>query len=161
GDIGGHVAAGFNAPNRVVLTRDARPGDRFVVAVFGINGPISASPRNYIWIRNASLDFYAPARARIGEDARSELEGDFPADRPLERIAGGFERIEALLPMRDGSVLISAGHTVYRWREGVVTVFRPKADAAALALSPDGLLTIAQSDRVIRVNPHGDTSILA
>jgi gluconolactonase len=28
GDTGGHVVAGFNAPNRVVLTRDARPGQR-------------------------------------------------------------------------------------------------------------------------------------
>jgi gluconolactonase len=161
GDRGGNVAAGFNAPNRVVLTRDARPGDRFVLAVFGINGPISASPRNYIWVRNASLDFYAPARARISEDARFELEGDFPADGPLERIAGGFERVEALLPMRDGSLLVSAGPTVYRWHDGAVTVFRSKADAAALTLSREGLLTIAQSDRVIRVNPHGDTSVLA
>src|SRR6266508_2489010 len=46
GESGGHVVGGFNAPNRVVLTRDARPGDRFLVAVFGINGPISASPLN-------------------------------------------------------------------------------------------------------------------
>src|SRR5207249_2590478 len=53
GDRGGHVAAGFNAPNRVVLTRDACPGQRFVIAVFGINGPISASPHNYIWMRTA------------------------------------------------------------------------------------------------------------
>ncbi len=29
GHTGGQVVAGFNAPNRVVLTRDARPGDRF------------------------------------------------------------------------------------------------------------------------------------
>jgi gluconolactonase len=56
GDTGGHVAAGFNAPNRVVLTRDARPGQTFSLAVLGINGPISASPRNYIWLRTATLD---------------------------------------------------------------------------------------------------------
>ena len=42
GDAGAHVVAGFNAPNRVILTRDARPGQRFQIAVFGINGPISA-----------------------------------------------------------------------------------------------------------------------
>ena len=40
------------------------PGDRFVIAVFGINGPISASPRNYIWMRTATLEFYARARRR-------------------------------------------------------------------------------------------------
>ena len=58
------MVGGFNAPNRVLLTEDARPGERFQIAVFGINGPISASPRNYIWMRTASLDFYAPDRAR-------------------------------------------------------------------------------------------------
>src|SRR6266536_3814496 len=51
GDEGGAVVAGFNAPNRVVLTRDAQPGQTFQIAVFGINGPISAAPRNYIWLR--------------------------------------------------------------------------------------------------------------
>ena len=48
GLTGGQVAGGFNAPNRVLLTRDARPGQTFQIAVFGINGPISASPRNYM-----------------------------------------------------------------------------------------------------------------
>src|ERR687897_3492674 len=44
GLTGGQVVGGFNAPNRVVLTRHARPGQRFAIAVFGINGPISTSP---------------------------------------------------------------------------------------------------------------------
>ena len=48
GDRGGHVVAGFNAPNRVVLTEDAEPGRTFTIAVFGINGPISARPENYL-----------------------------------------------------------------------------------------------------------------
>src|SRR5258706_146008 len=59
GDTGGRAVGGFNAPNRVVLTRDAKAGETFSIAVFGINGPISASPRNYIWMRTATLDFYA------------------------------------------------------------------------------------------------------
>ena len=130
------------------------------IAVFGINGPISASPRNYIWVRTATLDVYAPGRGSVREEVRFELEGNFPLAGPPERIACGFDRIEALLPMPDGSVLISSGHTIYRWWDGNVTVFRPKAGAAALALTPDGLLAIAQQDRVVRVNPHGDTSIV-
>src|SRR6185295_3039363 len=68
GQTGGPVVSGFNAPNRVVLTRDARPGQGFTIAVFGINGPISASPRNYIWMRTATLDVYAPARAAVAEE---------------------------------------------------------------------------------------------
>ena len=66
GDTGGQVVGGFNAPNRVILTRDARPGDTFVIAVFGMNGPLSASPRNYIWMRTATLDLYGGARAPGG-----------------------------------------------------------------------------------------------
>src|SRR4051795_4455414 len=69
GDTGGPVVAGFNAPNRVVLTRDARPGRHFTIAVLGINGPLSASPRNYLWLRAATLDVYAPGRSSAAEAA--------------------------------------------------------------------------------------------
>ena len=30
------------------------------LAVFGMNGPISDAPANYVWIRSARLDFYRP-----------------------------------------------------------------------------------------------------
>src|SRR5690349_18088137 len=71
GGRGGGVVAGFNAPNRVVLTRDARPGQRFDLAVFGMNGPISVAPANYIWVRSATLDLYATAP--VGEPVPVEL----------------------------------------------------------------------------------------
>lgn len=164
GDAGGHVVAGFNAPNRVVLTRDARPGQRFQIAVFGINGPISASPRNYIWMRTAALEFH-PARG-----ARSQV----------ERVAGGFEFTEGPVWSPDGALLFSSPNTnvIYRLDPGLerVTVYRSNSGYAGvdigryhqpgsngLAFSPEGLLTICQhgNRRVIRVNPHGDTTILA
>src|SRR5215469_897982 len=44
GQTGGSIVKGFNAPNRVILTHDARPGDTFQIAVFGFNGPVSRSP---------------------------------------------------------------------------------------------------------------------
>jgi gluconolactonase len=164
GHSGGQVVAGFNAPNRVVLTRDARPGDRFVIAVFGINGPISASPANYIWMRTATLDFYALERA----------------DVRIERVAGGFEFTEGPVWSPDGALLFSSPNTntIYRLDpdDGRVTVFRSKSGYSGvdigryvqpgsngLAFSPDGLLTICQhgNRRVLRVNPHGDTTVLA
>src|SRR5262249_7593837 len=40
GQQGGSVVAGWNAPNRVILTRDAQPGQQFQIAILGINGPI-------------------------------------------------------------------------------------------------------------------------
>src|SRR5712691_11132009 len=88
GDTGGPVVAGFNAPNRVVLTRDARTGDTFSIEVFGINGPISASPSNYIWMRTATLDVYTAERAQPTEEADLEVEGSVPVAGPLERVAG-------------------------------------------------------------------------
>lgn len=49
---------GFNMPNRVVLSDSVKPGDRFSIAVFGINGPISVAPANTVWFREAKLEFY-------------------------------------------------------------------------------------------------------
>jgi gluconolactonase len=178
GDTGGPVVAGFNAPNRVVLTRDARPGDTFAISVFGINGPISASPSNYIWMRTATLDFYGAERARPAEEAPLEVEGDVPVAGPLERVAGGFEFTEGPVWARDESLLFSSPNTnaIYRLKDGSVTVFRSKSGytgvdigryhqpgSNGLTLSPDGLLTICQhgNRRVIRVNPHGDITVLA
>jgi len=160
----GQVVAGFNAPNRVVLTRDARPGQRFQIAVFGMNGPISASPRNYIWIRTASFEFHPPR----GERAE------------IERVAGGFEFTEGPVWSPDGALLFSSPNTnaIYRLDPELerVTVFRSKSGYSGvdigryhqpgsngLAFSPEGLLTICQhgNRRVIRVNPHGNLTVVA
>jgi gluconolactonase len=166
GDSGGPVAAGFNAPNRVVLTRNAEPGERFTIAVFGINGPISASPRNYIWMRSATLDVYA--NAELGE----------PLGGGIERIATGFDFTEGPVWANDDALLFSSPNTnsIYRWKDGRITTFRTKSGYSGvdigrfhqpgsngLTFSPHGLLTICQhgNRRVIRVNPHGDTTVLA
>jgi gluconolactonase len=164
GDTGGPVVAGFNAPNRVVLTRDARPGDRFTIAVFGINGPISASPANYIWMRTATLDVYAGAQA----------------SPDLEVVAGGFEFTEGPVWSPDGALLFSSPNTnsIYRLDPtlGRVTLFRPKSGytdvdigryhqpgSNGLTFDPAGRLIICQhgNRRVLRVNPHGDTTVVA
>jgi len=187
GLTGGQVVAGFNAPNRVVLTRDARPGDRFHIAVFGINGPISVSPANYIWMRTATLDFYAPERASAAEVVpvvvqreSARLDDIAPADVRLERVAGGFEFSEGPVWSADGALLFSSPNTnaIYRLdpEAGRVTVFRSKSGytgtdigryfqpgSNGLTFSPAGLLTICQhgNRRVIRVNAHGDITVVA
>jgi gluconolactonase len=58
GMLSPHVIAGFNIPNRVVLTQSAKPGDKVQIAVFGINGPISLAPENPLFVREAKLEFY-------------------------------------------------------------------------------------------------------
>jgi gluconolactonase len=186
GDGGGRVAGGFNAPNRVVLTRDARPGQTFQLAVFGMNGPVSASPRNYIWMRAATLDVYASGRAPVAFPAELEVErldGRLdelvPPGAALEQVAGGFDFTEGPVWSSDGALLFSSPNTnaIYRWSpDRGVTVFRPKSGytgtdvgryfqpgSNGLAFDPDGRLTICQhgNRRILRVNPHGDTTVLA
>jgi gluconolactonase len=187
GTTGGQVAAGFNAPNRVVLTDDARPGDRFTIAVFGVNGPISASPRNYIWMRTATLDFYAPERAAATEPVElsvdrtdGRLDDIVPADVRAERVAAGFEFTEGPVWAGATGLLFSSPNTnaIYRLEPGAgrVSVFRSKSGytgvdigryhqpgSNGLTFDPEGRLTICQhgNRRVIRVNPHGDTTVLA
>ena len=187
GDTGGSVVGGFNAPNRVLLAQDAKPGDTFQIAVFGINGPISASPHNYIWMRTATLDFYASERAAVGQEAELEVERTdprldaiVPADAKLEKVAGGFEFTEGPVWTRDGALLFSSPNTnaIYRWTPaGAVTVFRSKSGYTGLDIGryhqpgsngltfepQNGLLTMCQhgNRRIVRVNPHGDTTVLA
>jgi gluconolactonase len=64
GQSGGSVIKGFNAPNRLVIAQNAQPGQRIQLAVFGINGPISDAPGNFIFFRSAKLGFHLPVRAR-------------------------------------------------------------------------------------------------
>jgi len=49
---------GFNIPNRVVLADSVKAGDTFQIAIFGINGPISVAPPNFVFFRQASVEFY-------------------------------------------------------------------------------------------------------
>jgi hypothetical protein len=55
GKVGGEIVAGFNAPNRVEL-KDAQPGRVYQIAVFAINGPISAAPSNWLFLQNTALE---------------------------------------------------------------------------------------------------------
>jgi gluconolactonase len=55
GDTGGPVISGFKVPNRVEL-KDPKPGKTYQIAVFGINGPISAAPANYIFLLDTYLE---------------------------------------------------------------------------------------------------------
>jgi gluconolactonase len=49
---------GFNIPNRVVLADSVKAGDTVQIAIFGINGPISVAPSNFVFFRQASIEFY-------------------------------------------------------------------------------------------------------
>ena len=110
GQQGGSVVAGWNAPNRVLLTRNAQPAERFQIAVLGINGPVSTHPDTFIWVRSATLDFYKPGRlsqvreVKLSVDRKDpSLDTVLPSEPKLEKVADGFTFTE-------GPVWIDAGN---------------------------------------------------
>lgn len=191
GQTGGQLIKGFNAPNRVVLTSHARPGQKIQLAVFGINGPLSNPPGNFIWVRSATLDFYKSHRIGTTQFVKTDIvKADPSLDQiitpgtQLERLAGGFLFTEGPVWVpaaahAPGYLLFSDpnANTIYRWSpEGQVSVFRTKSgysgvDVAdyhqpgsnGLTLDKQGRLTINQhgNRRVIRVEPRGNITVLA
>jgi len=186
GQTGGQLVKGFNAPNRVVLTRDAEPGQRFQLAIFGVNGPISNPPPNYIWIRSATLDFFAPGKGVQPSQAGGKIvrldpavDALVPRDAKIEKLAGGFQFTEGPIWHPDGYLLFSDpnANTIYRWSPpGTVSVFRTKSgytgfDIGAyrqpgsngLTLDAGGLLTIDEhgNRRVSRLERPGNITVLA
>jgi gluconolactonase len=89
--------------------------------VFGINGPISAAPTNYIWMRLARLDFFRPSPyelrgARVVEPHEVNIEvvkndpeiDDIVIPNPkLYKVAEGFTFIEGPLWTGRGTLLFS------------------------------------------------------
>ena len=114
GQSGNGMVKGFNARNRVFLTDNAKPGDQFQIAVFGINGPLADIPDNYIWIRSATLDFHKeyevnPSWKNLGEIVRvqPELDAIIDADTKMEKLADGFQFIEGPVWHPGGYLLFS------------------------------------------------------
>src|SRR5215831_8653895 len=91
GQPGGQLIKGFNAPNRVVLTRNAKPGQLIQLAVFGINGPLSNPPGNFIWVRSATLDFYKRNHIGPTQFVATEI---IKADPGLEAIVAPDAKLE-------------------------------------------------------------------
>ena len=185
GQSGGNLIKGFNAPNRVVLTTDARPNPTIHLALFGANGPLSDPPANYIWVRSATLDFYkagavdgikTAARVTRLDPRLDELLGPDPQ---IEKLADGFLFTEGPLWLPDGYLLFSDpnANTIYRWSEtDGVSVFRTKSGytgtnigeygqpgSNGLALDPEGRLTINEhgNRRVTRLEKNGSITVLA
>ena len=113
---GGSVVAGWNAPNRVVIARDVRPGQRIQLALFGTNGPLSDPPANFMWVRNARLELHpgdepgpraiAPQEVNIEVQRRDPaLDAIVPANPKLYKVAEGFQFTEGPVWVRDGGYL--------------------------------------------------------
>jgi gluconolactonase len=190
GQRGGSVINGWNAPNRLIIGRDIRPGQKIQLAVFGINGPISNPPTNFIWMRYARVEFYDGIRGPISLTPREVnveiirkdpgLDAIVPPNPKMFKLAEGFQFTEGPVWVRDGGYLLFSdpnSNTIYKYTaDGSLSVFRENsgyqgADIAeygqpgsnGLTLDREGRLTINQhgNHRVIRVEANGEIAVLA
>jgi gluconolactonase len=185
GQSGGALVKGFNAPNRVVLSRDAQPGRTFQVAVLAANGPLGDPPANFVWVRSATLDFHKSG-ATSGTSSTPRitrldpaLDAIVPPDTTFEKLAEDFRFTEGPVWVPDGYLLFSDPNTntIYRWsNDDGVSVYRAKSGytgvdigeygqpgSNGLALDAEGRLTVAEhgNRRISRLEKNGSLTILA
>jgi gluconolactonase len=187
GQSGSSVIKGYNAPNRVIIARNVVPGQKIQLAVFGINGPISASPNNFIWVKSTVLDFYKAGRGNgIGQVETRVIRKDPGLDAILtpgtkmEKLAGGFLFTEGPVWDREGGYLLFSdpnNNLIYRWTsDGEVSVYRTHSGytganigeygqpgSNGLTLDKQGRLTINEhgNRRVTRLEKNGVLTVLA
>ncbi len=188
---GGSVVAGWNAKNRMVISRNVKPGQKIQLAIFGINGPISASPTNYIYLHHAKLSFYkgltepyavTPQEVNV-EVLRNtpEIDAIIPLNPKIYKLAEGFQFTEGPLWIKnksaDGYLLFSDpnANTIYKY-DGNLSIFRnlsgySGADIAeyrqpgsnGLALDLQGRLTVDEhgNRRVTLTEQDGNITVIA
>ncbi len=190
GQTGGSVIAGWNAPNRIVVGRDVKPGQKIQLAIFGINGPISNPPTNYIYMRYARLEFYKGSKVPIAltpQEVNVEVIRLDPAidaivgpNPKIYKLAEGFKFTEGPVWVnKNGGYLLFSdpnSNIIYKYmKDGQLSVFRKPsgysgADIAeygqpgsnGLTLDPQGRLTIDEhgNHRITRIEKDGTLTVL-
>jgi gluconolactonase len=189
GQKGGSVVAGWNAPNRLIVGRDVKPGQKIQLAIFGINGPISNPPTNFIWVREAKLDFYkgettgpvaiTPSEVNVEvvrhDEAINKIVGPNPK---IFKLAEGFKFTEGPVWTSEGLLFSDPNaNTIYKYsKDGKLSVFKTPsgysgADIAAyrqpgsngITLAPEGHIVFNQhgNRRVVRLEKDGSETVIA
>jgi gluconolactonase len=188
GQTGNGVIAGYNSRNRVILTDNAAPGEKFTVAILGINGTVGKLPDNYIWVRTAVVDFYTnglptnPEWKDVGKiyTINEKLNSIIAPGTKIEKIADGFSFTEGPVWHPDGYLLFSDPNTntIYRYnpKNHNVTVYISHSGytgsdigvyhqpgSNGLAIDKEGRLIVAQhgNRRVILHEKKGPVTVLA
>ncbi len=186
GQMGGSVISGWNAPNRLVIGRDVKPGQQIQLAVFGINGPLSNPPTNFIWVREAKLDFYRGSNvplALVPSEVNVRIVKNDPAIEAIVgpnpkvfKLAEGFKFTEGPIWIpssgEDGKhLLFSDPNSNIIWKytpngsePGKLEVFRTPsgysgADIAEYGQPGSNGLTLDPQGR-LTINQHGNRRII-
>jgi gluconolactonase len=186
----GPVVSGWNAANRLVIGRNVQPGDEIQLAVFGMNGPISDTPTNYIYVREARIEFYPHEDVPVALEPQEvnvvvtrldpRIDAIVPPNAKVFKLADGFIFTEGPVWSRSGGYLLFSDpnrNTIYRYSDaGVLSVFRDRSgyDAADIAeyrqpgsngltFDREGRLTINEHGRhrVSRLESDGRVTVLA
>ena len=188
GQSGNGVISGYNTRNRVILSNNAKAGDKFSIAVLGINGTMGKLPDNYIWVRNAVIDFYKdglPVNKSWNDIGKiytidEKLNSIITPGTKVEKIADGFSFTEGPVWHPDGYLLFSDPNTntIYRYnpKNHNVTVYMSHSGytgadigeygqpgSNGLVIDKEGRLIIDQhgNRRVIRIEKKGPVTVLA
>jgi len=191
GQKGGSVAAGWNAPNRLVVGRRVKPGQKIQLAIFGINGPLSSPPTNFIYVRSAKLEFYpgdpgpiaiAPAEVNVEVLRKGPgLEAIVGPNPKLWKLAEGFQFTEGPVWWPAEKALLFSdpnSNVIWKYTPDAVRLDlfkQPSGYAGAdvaeygqpgsngITLDPEGRLTIDQhgNHRVVRLEDGGREVVLA
>ena len=183
GQSGGSVIAGWNAENHLVVGRNVKPGQQIQLAIFGVNGPLSNPPTNFIYIRYARLAFYktepgpvalTPSEVNVevvrNDPAMAEVVGPNPK---VFKLAEGFKFTEGPIWInKDGGYLLFSdpnANTIYKYvpagnQDGKLSVFRTPsgysgADIADYGQPGSNGLTLDPQGR-LTINQHGNHRIV-
>lgn len=189
GQSGGSVIKGWNAENRLVVGRDIKPGQKIQLAIFGINGPLSNPPTNYIYLRYAKLEFHKVPGEPVAvtpQEVNVEvvrvapaIDSIVPPNPKIFKLGEGFQFTEGPIWMKNGDFLFSDpnANKIYKYAANeTLSVFKNNSGYAGsdiaeygqpgsngLTLDPQGRLTINEhgNRRVTRVEKDGTLTVLA
>ena len=182
GQSGGSVISGWNAPNRLVVGRNVKPGQQIQLAIFGINGPLSNPPTNFIWMRFARLAFFrtavgplaiTPSEVNVevvrNDPAIDEIVGQNPK---VHKLAEGFKFTEGPIWIKNGGHLLFSdpnSNSIYKFtpnvnETGKLEVFRNPsgysgADIAEYGQPGSNGLTVDPQGR-LTINQHGNHRVV-
>jgi gluconolactonase len=184
GQMGGSVVSGWNAPNLLVIGRDVKPGQQIQLAVFGINGPISNPPTNFIWMREAKLEFYrtektgplatipSEVNVQIVKNDREAIEKIVGPNPKIFKLAEGFKFTEGPIWIPDGKYLLFSdpnSNIIYKYTPngndpGKLEVFRTPAGYSGADIAEYGQpgsngLTLDPQGR-LTINQHGNHRVV-
>src|SRR6058998_112409 len=180
GQSGGSVVKGWNAANRLIINRSVQPRQKIQLAIFGANGPLSNPPTNYIYMREAKLEFYkggvvpvaiTPSEVNV-EVIRKDpaLDAIVPPNPKIFKLAEGFKFTEGPVWDRKGGFLLFSdpnNNTIYKYSpegSGQLAVFREKsgyegADIAEYGQPGSNGLTFDSQGR-LTINQHGNRRVV-